>query len=40
MKLESEEVVTTKRDWFLYSRFSQKYVCGKETDLNYIQPQM
>ena len=39
MKLELEVVVTTKRDQFVYSRFSQKNVCGKETELNYIQPQ-
>ena len=39
MKFELEVVVTTKRDWFVYSRFSQKHVCATETDLNYIQPQ-
>ena len=39
MKFELEVAVTTKHDLFVYSRFSQKHVCGKETDLNYIQPQ-
>ena len=33
MKFELEVVVTTKRDQFVYSRFSQKHVCGTETDL-------
>ena len=33
MKLELEVVVTTKRDQFVYSRFSQIHVCGTETDL-------
>ena len=39
MKFELEVVVTTKRDQFVYSRFSQKHVCGTETDLNYIRLQ-
>ena len=40
MKFELEVVVTTKRDQFVYSRFSQKkHVYGTETDLNYIQLQ-
>ena len=38
MKFELEVVVTTKRDQFVYSRFSQKHVCGTATDLglNYM----
>ena len=33
MKFELEVVVTTKRDQFVYSRFSQIHVCGTATDL-------